>query len=286
MAERGEPFACLTAYDATTARWLERGGVHVLLAGDSAAQVVLGFERTVDMPLDFAIQMTAAIKRGAPNTVVMGDMPFMSYHASADEAVANAGRFVRDGLADVVKIEADASFAPLVERMTRAGIPVCAHIGFRPQTTAIEGVPTAAGRTQDAAGAIVEDAVALERAGAVLLLIEAVPPEVTGRVLDATRVPLIGIGAGTACHGQILVVQDLLGMSDRAPRFAEPVAALGEAVRQAGAEWVRRVGERAIGGQTYRMREATPQAGASGARAEVDPKVRAGAKASTAEPKG
>ncbi|MEM9559438.1 MAG: 3-methyl-2-oxobutanoate hydroxymethyltransferase [Planctomycetota bacterium] len=289
MAARGEPFACLTAYDATTARWLERGGVHVLLAGDSAAQVVLGFERTVDMPLDFAIQMTAAVKRGAPGTVIMADMPFMSYHASADEAMTNAGRFVREGLADVVKLEADASFAPIVERMTRAGIPVCAHIGFRPQATAIEGVPTAAGRTQDAADLIVEDAVRLERAGAVLLLIEAVPPEVTRRVLQATSVPLIGIGAGTDCHGQILVVQDLLGMSDRPPRFAEPVASLGEAVQSAGAEWVQRVATGTIGGQTYRMRDeasppAFPHSGASGTPAAGDPNN--ASVASTAEPKG
>lgn len=273
MAEAGEPFACLTAYDATTARWLERGGVHVLLAGDSAAQMVLGFERTVDMPLDFAVQMTAGVKRGAPHTVVMADMPFMSYHGSADEAVVNAGRFVIEGLADVVKLEVDASFAPLVERMTRAGVPVCSHIGFRPQTTAIEGVPTAAGRTADAAERIVADAVALERAGSVLLLIEAVPPEVTRAVLEATSVPVIGIGAGTDCHGQILVVQDLIGQSDRPPRFAEPVAALGDAVRDAGAEWVKRVRERAIGGQTYKMRGGSPDGGASGKPSGVDPKA-------------
>ncbi|MEM9374280.1 MAG: 3-methyl-2-oxobutanoate hydroxymethyltransferase, partial [Planctomycetota bacterium] len=233
MAARGDKFACLAAYDATTARWLERGGVHVLLAGDSAAQVILGHERTIDAPIDFLVQITAAVKRGAPRTLVMADMPFMSYHGSVETAMENAGRFMRDGLADVVKVEVDASFAPLVDRMTRAGIPVCAHIGFRPQTTAVLGGPTAQGRTHDALQELVDDAIALEAAGAVLLLVEAVPPEVTERIVAATRVPVIGIGAGTACHGQILVVHDLLGLTDQPPRFAEAVETLGERIRTA-----------------------------------------------------
>ncbi len=266
MAERGEKFACLAAYDATTARWLERGGVHVLLAGDSAAQVVLGHERTIDAPIGFLVQITAALKRGAPRTLVMADMPFMSYHASVEAAMENAGRFMRDGLADVVKLEADASFGALVDRMTRAGIPVCAHIGYRPQTTAVLGGPTAQGRTEDAMEALVDDAVALEAAGAVLLLVEAVPPEVTRRIVEATSVPVIGIGAGTDCHGQILVVHDLLGLTDQTPRFAEPVDAIGERIKEAGAEWTARVARDQIGGSRYTMRETGPSAGpASGA---------------------
>ena len=132
MAEASEPFACLTCYDATTARLLEEAGVHVILVGDTAAEVVLGFPSTVHMPLDFAITLTAGVKRGAPNTLVMGDMPFMSYQASEDDALRHAGRFLTEGMADVVKIEADESFAPLVERMTRAGIPVVGHVGCRP----------------------------------------------------------------------------------------------------------------------------------------------------------
>lgn len=253
MAESGDPFACLTCYDATTARWLERAGVHVLLVGDTAAEVILGLKRTVEMPLDVLIALTAAVKRGAPHTVIMGDMPFMSYQASPDQAMVNAGRFLTEGLADIIKLEADASFAPLVERMSRTGIPVCAHVGSRPQTAAMTGGYGAAGRTADEARRIVDDAVALERAGAVMLLVEAVPDEVTSRILEATRAPLIGIGAGAACHGQVLVVQDLLGLSDAPPRFAEPVASLGESVRAGAAEWVKRVKARAIGGKRYTM---------------------------------
>lgn len=256
MASGGQPFACLTCYDATTARWLARGGVHLLLVGDTAAEMVLGLPRTIDMPLEVLLHLTASVKRGAPDVVVMGDMPFMSYQADDAEAIRNAGRFLTQGSADVVKIEADATFAPLVEKLTRAGIPVCGHVGSKPQLAALTGGYASAGRTETAAGRIVDDAVALEKAGAVMLLVEAVPPEVTDRILAATSVPLIGIGAGTACHGQVLVLQDLVGMTERPPRFADPVAELGKGFEAAAAEWTRRVAERRIGGASYAMKGA------------------------------
>ncbi|MBL9030388.1 MAG: 3-methyl-2-oxobutanoate hydroxymethyltransferase [Phycisphaerae bacterium] len=253
LRERGERFACLTCYDATTARWLERGGVPVLLVGDTAAEVVLGFKRTIDMPLEVLVALTAGVKRGAPRTLVMADMPFLSYTADDAEGVRNAGRFMTEGLADVVKVEADASQAGLVERMTRAGVPVCAHVGSRPQQAGLSGGYGAAGQTADAGARIVADAEALERAGAVLLLVEAVPDEVAAEVVARAQVPVIGIGAGPACHGQVLVLQDLLGMTDAAPRFAEPVAQLGVATQKAAAEWVRRVSAGRIGGRPYAM---------------------------------
>ncbi|MEL7484636.1 MAG: 3-methyl-2-oxobutanoate hydroxymethyltransferase [Planctomycetota bacterium] len=255
MKSRGEAFACLTCYDATSARWLDRARVDVLLIGDTAAEVILGYERTIDMPLDIAVALTAAVRRGADRAMVMGDMPFLSYHCGEDEAVRNAGRFLTEGMADIVKLEADASFAPLVERMARAGIAVCGHVGARPQTAALDGGYGSAGRTADEGQRIVDDAVALERAGAVMLLVEAVPEVVAERVLERTTVPLIGIGAGTACDGQILVLQDLVGMTDAAPRFAERSASLGPALQEAGADWVQRVRARSIGGRGYAMRE-------------------------------
>ncbi|MHA7812972.1 MAG: 3-methyl-2-oxobutanoate hydroxymethyltransferase [Phycisphaerales bacterium] len=254
MKRQGEKFACLAAYDATTARWLDRGGVHVLLAGDSAAQVVLGFDRTIDMPIDFAIEITAAIKRGAPHALIMGDMPFMSYHASLEMAMSNAARFMREGKADVIKLEADETFAPLVDRLTRAGIPICAHVGCKPQASSVTGGPVAAGRTADELRQVVNDAVALERAGAVLLLVEAVPEEVTRAIMDATSIPVIGIGAGTCCDGQILVVNDLLGLTDAPPRFAEAVDSIGNRIKAAGEQWVQRVRDNKIGGQLYSMK--------------------------------
>lgn len=267
MKERGEPFACLTCYDATTARWLERAGVHVLLVGDTAAEVVLGFDSTIHMPLEVSLALTAAVKRGAPTAMVMGDMPFMSYHADEASAVRNAGRFLTEGLADVVKLEADASFAPLVQKMARAGIPVCGHVGSKPQTVGLTGGYASAGRSEEDAQRIVEDAVALERAGAVMLLIEAVPPEVAQRVLDATTVPLIGIGAGPAPDGQILVLHDLLGLTSWQPAFAEPVAHLGSQILHAAEEYVRRVSARKVTEHRYDMQirpgETKPQRPAS-----------------------
>jgi 3-methyl-2-oxobutanoate hydroxymethyltransferase len=253
MSARGEAFACLTCYDATTARWLERAGVPVLLVGDTAAEVILGFERTIDMPLEVLLALTAAVKRGAPRCLVMGDMPFMSYHKGESEAIGNAGRFLTEGRADVVKLEVDESLAPLVAKMASAGIPVCGHVGSRPQLAGLSGGYGAAGRTADEARRIVRDAAAMQQAGCVMLLIEAVPDEVTKQVMEATDLPLIGIGAGPACHGQVLVLQDLLGMSDRMPRFAEPAAQLGPAIQKAGAEWVSRVRSRRIGGRRYSM---------------------------------
>lgn len=266
MAERGDPFACLACYDAVTAGILERAGVHVLLLGDSGAQVVLGHERTISMPLDVAIAMTAGLKRGAPNTLIMGDMPFLSYTADENEALHNAGRFMTEGLADVVKLEVDASFAPLVRKMTRAGIPVCAHIGLLPQAASLKGGYFAAGRTAEDARKLADDAKALEDAGAVLLLIEAVPDEATQLVLDATSIPVIGIGAGDACHGQILVLHDLVGLTPDIPRFVEPTASLGKAMEEGVRDWVTRVAKRQTGGRRYSMRENEAQklSGASG----------------------
>jgi len=254
MASDGEPFACLTCYDATTARWLEAGGVHVLLVGDTAAEVVLGFPSTVHMPLDVALALTAGVKRGAPNTVVMGDMPFMSYQADEAQAVRNAGRFLTEGLADVVKLEADASFAGVVAKMARAGIPVCGHVGSRPQSVAMTGGYTSRGKTAEDARAIVDDAVALERSGCVMLLVEAVPEEVTKLIVERTSVPLIGIGAGTACHGQILVLQDLIGMTHWQPGFAQPVASIGPEIQRAGEAWVERVSRSQVTDHRYVMK--------------------------------
>jgi 3-methyl-2-oxobutanoate hydroxymethyltransferase len=234
---------------------LERAGVHVLLVGDTAAEMVLGYDRTIDMPLEVLLELTAAVKRGAPKTLVMGDMPFMSYHAGEDEAVKNAAAFLTRGRADIVKLEADAGFAGVVSKMVRAGIPVCGHVGSRPQRVAVTSGYTSAGRTEEAAKRVVADAVALRDAGAQVLLVEAVPEEVTARIMEATvGTPLIGIGAGPACHGQVLVVNDLLGLTDRPPAFAKPAAALGAAVEAAGRAWVARVAAREVGASPFAMK--------------------------------
>ena len=253
-AREGTSFACLTAYDATTARWLERGGVPVLLAGDTAAEMVLGHRGTIHAPLEFMLQITAAVRRGAPSVYLMGDMPFMSYQASESEAMRNAGRFLTEGLADAVKLEVDGRDAPLVERMARAGVPVCAHVGCRPQQVKVAGYRTA-GTTAAEARRMIDDARRLEDAGAILLLIEAAPDEVSARVVEAASVPVIGCGAGPSCHGQIVVTQDLLGLTDRQPSFARPMRNLGTELAAFAADWTARVGRRDLGEHPYRMRE-------------------------------
>lgn len=251
MARQGGRFACLTCYDATTARWLARSGIEVLLVGDTAAEVILGHPSTIHAPLDFLVTITAAVKRGAPGCVVMADMPFMSYQPSEAEALRNAGRFMTEGLADLVKLEVEASFAPLVAALARAGVPVVAHVGSRPQRAKLRGGYVAEGRTASSAAALLEDAAACEAAGAVMLLLEACPEEVTAEVVRRSRVPVIGCGAGASCHGQVVVLQDILGMTDWQPAFARPIVDLGAAIESAARRWREKVRSGQLGEHPY-----------------------------------
>ncbi len=253
MVREGEPFACLTCYDATTARWLEAAGIPILLVGDTAGEVILGFPGTMHTPLEFLIAITAGVKRGAPNSLVMADMPFMSYQADDAEGIRNAGRFMTEGLADLVKLEVDRSFVPLVAKMARAGIPVIAHIGSRPQHAKLQGGYYAAGKTASAALALLDDARALAEAGATMLLVEAAPAEVTDAIVRESRIPVIGCGAGPSCHGQVIVLQDLLGMTPWQPAFAAPGAQVGTAIAQAAQGWRQRVSTRDLGAHPYAM---------------------------------
>jgi len=208
---------------------------------------------TMRMPLDVSVALTGAVRRGAPRTYVMGDMPFLSYHGSVDRALENAGRYFTEAYADCVKLEVDGSHLGVVEKMAGAGMAVCAHLGSRPQSVKQTGGYVAAGRDADGAARIVEDARAMEEAGAVMLLLEAVPHEVAERVVDAVGVPVIGIGAGPSVHGQILVVNDLIGLTDRPPVFAPRVGEVGEAIRRAGEQWVEMVRARSVSEHRIRM---------------------------------
>ena len=250
-AKAGGRFSCLTCYDATTARWLEKAGVEVLLVGDTAAEMILGYASTVHAPLDFMVMITAAVKRGAPSRVVMADMPFMSYQADDAEALRNAGRFMTEGNADCVKIEADRTFAPLVEKMARAGIPVVAHVGSRPQQAKMKGGYVSTGRSAETALRVLHDAAALEAAGASMILVEACPAEVTQMVVERATVPVIGCGAGAACHGQVVVLNDLLGLTHWQPAFAKPLAAVGTEVERAAKLWRERVRDGELGEHPY-----------------------------------
>ena len=253
FARTNTKFACLTCYDAITAGWLWRAGVSVLLVGDTAAEMILGLPSTIHAPLDFLVTITAAVKRGAPDAHVMADMPFMSYQAEEAEAIRNAGRFLTEGMADSVKLEVDRSYAPLIEKLARAGVPVVAHIGSRPQLHKRRGGYGSSGRTAAEARQIVADGVSCEEAGAAMLLIEAVPEEVAERVVEKTSIPVIGCGAGPACHGQVVVLQDILGLTDWQPAFATPIAQLGPQIASAATEWVSRVRESRLGEHPYKM---------------------------------
>lgn len=253
MVRAGEKFACLTCYDATTARWLQEAGLHMLLVGDTAGEVILGFPSTIHTPLEFLIALTAGVKRGAPTTLVMADMPFMSYQADDAQAVRNAGRFLTEGLADLVKVEVDRSFAPLVAKMSRAGIPVVAHIGSRPQHAKMHGGYYAAGKSAASAIQLLDDARAMVDAGATMLLVEAAPAEVAEQVVRESTVPVIGCGAGSACHGQVVVLQDLLGLTAWQPAFALPTVQVGRQIAAAAQSWMQRVATDNLGEHPYVM---------------------------------
>ncbi len=238
----------LTCYDATTAAWLWRGGVQCMLVGDTAAQVILGHDCTLPAKMSFMVELTAAVRRGAPGAFVMADMPFGSYQCGHDRAVRNATRFLAQGNADVVKMEVSETFAPLVRRISDAGVPVVAHIGSRPQHVRTRGGYGAVGKTDKQAKELVRTARVMIESGAAMLLVEAVPAEVSAQIMeiaqDASRepdtgvVPVIGCGAGPDCHGHVIVLHDLLGMSAWQPPFAPPLVQIGPQISDAVAGWV------------------------------------------------
>ena len=254
-SKEGTKWACLTCYDATTARLMAGAGLPTMLVGDTAAEMILGYKSTIHAPLDFLIMLTAAVKRGAPDVYVMGDMPFLSYQVDEASAIQNAGCFLTEGMADAVKLEVDGKWIPRVEAICNAGIAVVAHLGSRPQQAKQTGGYTTAGRSADAAKIIVEDAVAMEQAGVSMLLLEAVPEEVSIAVVEATHVPVIGCGAGTACHGQVVVMQDLAGMTAWQPSFAKPTAKIGEEIAAVASTWMQNVSTNNLGKHPYNMND-------------------------------
>jgi 3-methyl-2-oxobutanoate hydroxymethyltransferase len=234
MKRDGRPIVMITAYDHPSGRIVDAAGVDLVLVGDSAANVVLGHESTVPATMDEMTMLTAAVNRGVENALVIGDLPFMSYQVSDAEAVANAGRLLKEGGADVVKLEGAGPSLSRVRAITGAGIGVMGHVGLTPQSATVLGGFKAQGRTADQARRLYEDAVALERAGCFAVVLEAVPAPVAERITEALTVPTIGIGAGAATDGQVLVYHDLLGLYEgRAPRFVKRYADLATEIRGA-----------------------------------------------------
>ena len=220
------PLVMVTAYDAPTARLADAADVDLLLVGDSLAMVVLGYDDTLSVTVDDMVHHTAAVGRTAPRALVVADLPWMSYHVSVEDTVRNAARLVRAG-ATAVKLEGGAKRLPMVRALVDAEIPVMGHLGLTPQSVHALGGFKVQGRRPEAADALVEDALALVDAGVFAIVLEAVPAAVARRVTEAVPVPTIGIGAGPACDGQVLVLHDLLGLEDRVlPRFVRRYASL------------------------------------------------------------
>jgi 3-methyl-2-oxobutanoate hydroxymethyltransferase len=235
----GEKMPMLTCYDYSTARLMQEAGVSMLLVGDSAANVILGHPTTLPVSLEFMIEITAAVRRGAPLALVMADMPFGSYQGSVARGTRNVFKMVKESGCDCVKIEAGESQLPLVRELSDAGVAVVAHLGLRPQSVGIVGGYRYQGRTAAEAQQIVELARKLQDAGAAALLLEAVPAEVGLAVVEGTEVPVIGCGAGPHCHGSVVVTHDAVGLTLGAhrPRFVPTVADLGTPSIQAFAEY-------------------------------------------------
>jgi 3-methyl-2-oxobutanoate hydroxymethyltransferase len=234
MKSRRQPIVMVTAYDAPGGRLADAAGADIILVGDSAAMVVLGHDSTVPATVDEMIVLTRAVTRGARRPLVVADMPFGSFQVSDQEAVANAVRFVKEAGADAVKVEGAGPTLSRVQALVGAGVPVMAHIGLTPQSATMLGGFKAQGRTAAKATRLLEDALALESAGAFSLVLEAVPAPVAAEISKALTIPTIGIGAGVDCDGQVLVWHDLLGLYEgRAPRFVKQYADLAGQIREA-----------------------------------------------------
>jgi 3-methyl-2-oxobutanoate hydroxymethyltransferase len=243
----GRPLSMITAYDFTMARLLDEGGADILLVGDSLGMVVQGHPNTLPVTVDEICYHGRAVARGARTAHIVGDMPFMSFQVSPAQALENAGKLIKEGGFESVKLEGGSDVAKHVERMVAAGIPVMGHVGLLPQSVHAMGGFKVQGKKLDDAARVLEDARALEEAGAYAIVLEAIPPDLAAQVTAAVSVPTIGIGAGPACDGQVLVCYDLLGMyRDLSPKFAKRFAEVGETIIAATRAYVGEVADRSF----------------------------------------
>jgi 3-methyl-2-oxobutanoate hydroxymethyltransferase len=234
MKKEGKKIAWLTSYDFPTAQFAEAAGLDMLLVGDSLGMCVYGYEGTVPVTMDQMIYHSQAVRRGAPNTFVIGDMPFMSYQSSVEKAVENAGRFLKEAGCDAIKLEGGKRVAKVIRAIVDAGIVVIGHIGLTPQSSGQLGGHKAQGRTAEAAEMVVQDAFAVQEAGAQMILLEAIPPELGAYITKALAIPVLSIGAGPFCDGQLLIVSDLIGQFQAfTPKFVKKYCNVAEVVTEA-----------------------------------------------------
>lgn len=240
--ENKDKIIMTTAYDYSTAKLQDEAGIESILVGDSLGMVMLGYENTLSVTMEDMIHHSAAVARGAKNSLIVTDMPFMSYQTSVYDAVVNAGRLVKEGGADAVKLEGGVKFKEHIRAIVDASIPVMGHIGMTPQSVNAFGGFKVQGKTLGAAKSVVEDARAVEEAGAFAVVLECVPADLAAYITDMLTIPTIGIGAGADCDGQVLVYQDMLGMfSDFTPKFVKRFSDIGGQMKQAFSQYINEV---------------------------------------------
>ncbi|WP_434794743.1 3-methyl-2-oxobutanoate hydroxymethyltransferase [Terrisporobacter petrolearius] len=236
---KNEKLTMLTAYDYSTSQAVDNSGINGILVGDSLGMVMLGYEDTLSVTMEDMIHHTKAVARGAKNSLVVADMPFMSYQTSVYDAVVNAGRLIKEGRAQAVKLEGGVEVAEHIDAIVKASIPVMGHIGLTPQSVNAFGGFKVQGKSEEAAKKLIEDALAVEKSGAFALVMEGVPSKLAAMVTEKLSIPTIGIGAGDKCDGQILVYQDMLGMfSHFTPKFVKKYENLGDRMRNAFATYI------------------------------------------------
>lgn len=240
--EEKKKLTMLTAYDYSFAKLMDESGIDSILVGDSLGMVCLGYEDTLSVTMEDMIHHTAAVARGAKNALVIADMPFMSYQTSVYDAVVNAGRLIKEGRAQAVKLEGGFEVTEQIKAIVAASIPVVGHIGLTPQSINALGGFKVQGKSEEAAQKLLDEARAVEEAGAFAVVLECVPEKLAAKVSEAISIPTIGIGAGAGCDGQVLVYQDMLGLfSDFTPKFVKKFADAGEIVREAFAGYIKEV---------------------------------------------
>ncbi len=242
--QEGKKISMLTCYDYSTAKLMEEAEVNTVLVGDSLGNTMLGYPDTIQVTMEDMIHHCAAVSRGVKNTMVVCDMPFMSYQSSVYDAVLNAGRLMKEGHANMVKLEGGKNMCPQIEAIVKASIPVCAHLGLTPQSINAFGGYKVQGKTEKDAQQLIDDAKAVQEAGASMLVLECVPAALAGKITQMLDIPTIGIGAGNQCDGQVLVYQDMLGMfTDYIPKFVKNFANVGEIMKEAFQNYKREIQE-------------------------------------------
>lgn len=250
--KKGKKLVMLTAYDYSTAKLMDSTGIDGILVGDSLAMVCLGHKNTLSVTMEDMLHHTKAVTKGVSNSLVVGDMPFMSYQASIEDAIKNAGRFIKEADADAVKLEGGAVVYEQAKAIVKAQIPVMGHLGLTPQSVNIFGGFKVQGKSLETAKQIIEDAKKLEDAGAFAIVLEGIPSALGKIITESISIPTIGIGAGADCDGQILVYQDMLGMfSDFTPKFAKKYANIGDIMKDAIKDYIKEVNNKAFPGKEH-----------------------------------